>query len=154
MLEVVEYVDVNLVKLALAFEKVAETVVQIILLRELQDGFPNLLAQPYNGLADKLGSPVAWAHEPGGFAAGEKACGGLVHIETDVVVRLEKGGGTGRVLGTFGNGLHGICFFLTPGHQDNLFGAEHGGNADGYGLVRSDGDIVIEIVDLAFAGSI
>ncbi len=152
VLEVVENVYVDLVKLAHLFQQFAEAVVQIVLFRQLEDGLAGYLAKPDHGLADELGRPVAGAHQPGSYAAGELLGGGLIYVEGDVVVILEQGSRAVGGAGAFGNGLHGRGLVFTPGHQDNLFGREHSADTHRDGLVRRGHDVHIEVGRLALAG--
>ena len=89
MLEVVEDVYVDLVERSVFFDELAEGVFEIIALGEFEDRLSNLLAEPYDGLADELRSPVAAAYEPWGAHAGEQGSGSLVYEDRGVVMELE-----------------------------------------------------------------
>ena len=151
MLEVVEDVDVDLVDGAHVLDEVLQGVLQVVCVGELEDGLADLLAEPDDGLAAELGSPVAGADEPGSHHAGELAAGDVVDVQADVVVLLEEGGGIIGADFALGYAGHGVDFVFAPGHQDDLFGAEHGADADGDGLLGSDGDVAVEVAGLALA---
>ena len=94
MLEVVEDLDVDFVERSEFLEEFPEGIVEIVLLGQFQDRFPDSLAEPDDGFPDELGRPVAGTDEPGGRHPGQQASGRLIDIEGDVIVLLEERGGT------------------------------------------------------------
>ena len=72
MLEIVEYLYVDMVIRTLLLEEFTETIGEVILLCELEDWFVYLFAEPYYSLADKFRSPFAWSDKPRGHVSGKK----------------------------------------------------------------------------------
>ena len=89
VLELVEHVDVDLVKRPVEIDEIAEEVLQIVLLRELENRLVNLLAEPHHGFPDQFRSPFARTDLPRGHRSCQKGGGHLVCEEGDVVVALE-----------------------------------------------------------------
>ncbi len=89
MLEVVEDVYVYLVERSVFFDELAEGVFKIVALGEFEDRLSNLLAEPYDSLADELRSPVAVAYEPWSAHASEEGSGSLINEDGCVVMELE-----------------------------------------------------------------
>ena len=74
MLELVEYSDVDLAVWTVLVEKLAKSVCQIVLLAELEDRLSNLLAEPYDSLADKFRCPFARTYKPWSLVSCKEAC--------------------------------------------------------------------------------
>ena len=64
MLEIIENVNINLVERSPLVEKLAERMLEIIFLRELENRLVDFLAKPYHGLPHKLPCPVARSYHP------------------------------------------------------------------------------------------
>ena len=74
MLELIEYSDVDLAVWTVLVEKLAKSVCQIVFLAELEDLLSNLLAEPYDCLADKFRCPFARPYKPWSLVSCKEAC--------------------------------------------------------------------------------
>ena len=88
MLEVVEYINVDLVKRPVEFNEFPEVILEIVLLGELEDRLAHFLAEPDHGLADQLRGPMTRADHPRSDGSGQERSGHLVGVEGDVVMLL------------------------------------------------------------------
>ena len=122
VLEVVEYVDVDLVVGAALFEQFAQRIFDVILVGELQDRFLHHAAEPHYGLAGEFGRPFAGAYQPRRLLAGEQLGGVLVDYDFDVGVGLQvRCWHLGRDL-AFDDLLDDLGLLFAPSHQDDLVG--------------------------------
>ena len=64
MLEIVEYIDIDLVIRSFLLEKLTERVLDIVLVLKLKDRLVNCLAKPYDRFPYELRSPLARSDEP------------------------------------------------------------------------------------------
>ena len=71
MLQFVEDFDIDLVISAELLEKFAQTVLQIVLIAELEYRLVNLLTMPDDGLAAEFVGPFARAYEPRCYHTGK-----------------------------------------------------------------------------------
>jgi len=58
VLQLIEYLDVDIVGRAIDSQELAQAVAVVILVGELEDGLAGLVAEPYDGAADELVVPV------------------------------------------------------------------------------------------------
>ena len=86
MLEVVENVNVNLVERSPLIKQLAEGMLEIILLGELENRLVNLLAEPYHSLSHKLSRPVARSYHPRRYDSCKEGGAGLVSVAGNVRV--------------------------------------------------------------------
>ena len=133
VLQLVEHLDVDVVGRAVEGHELAEAVVVVVLVGELEDGLAGLLAQPHDGAADELVGPVARRHLPGVGDAREVAGGLQVEGYAGVVVELEERGGHVVGDGAFHGGAHHGGAVLAPGHGHDARRAEDVAHAEGDG---------------------
>ena len=89
VLEVVEYIDVDLVVRPVELQQLSERILQIVSLGKFQDRLVKSLAEPHDCLPDEFRAPPARTYQPRSHGPDKLGSGILFSIEGDVVVLLE-----------------------------------------------------------------
>ena len=129
VLQVVEYLYVDVVGRAVDGQQLAEAVLVVVLVGELEDRLACLLAEPYDGRADELIVPVARRYEPWPAYTSEVCGRGEVEHHLHVVVHLQEGGALGIAHLALDGVLDHFGFLLAPGQQEDFVGLADCGDA-------------------------
>ena len=151
MLELIEYIDVDLVKGTEQLKKLAKGILEVVFLSQLEDRLVYFAAEPNDCLADQLGSPVARADCPRCDGPGQQGSGHLIRVEADVVVPLKECRRAGIVYRTFDDTLDHVCLVLSPRHEDDLTGSHHCPDTHGDGGFGRDRHVSVEIAGLGLS---
>ena len=128
MLKVVEYADVNLIVRTTLLQKLTQRILDIILIRQLQDRLIHNATEPYNSLTHKLWSPLTRTYQPRGLLACKFLCCSLVDDKLDVRMLLQV---ARRYIARnllLDNLLHCRSLILAPRHKHNLIGTHNSAN--------------------------
>ena len=90
MLKVVEDANVHIVCRAIECEQLAESMVVVVFVGELENGLACLLAEPHDCAANELVGPLTRGHLPWVADAGESLGSGQVDVHAHVAVHLEE----------------------------------------------------------------
>ena len=131
MLQVVEDLDIRIIRAAVKRQKLRQSVLIIIFIGKFQNRFPGLLTEPHQRTAYQFVGPCAGGHQPWVDNPGQ--FGGCCEVEhhMGIVVCLQERCRyrVGDLL--FHRLLDDVCLLLTPCCQEDLAGFQDGAYSHG-----------------------